>query len=229
MGYTHYYREQNEKMTDEQKNIANGLYSNLLKIIIQPESPVPAHPRTTLLALWHDYFRDPTFPGRETQFDENFHEWHTNASRDPLVYGTDEGNFMKTARKRYDLAVYATLKTVYEALHIPFSSDAGFEPDEPPDLINYAADELNSSHGIFPYEYWVFDLLCEDAGKRLAMTLAPPIPDPEETTKVWELMVFWPVSVDDLRHIAKQIEEWFYNSPKDGMYLWQPAWAITKT
>lgn len=241
MGYTHYYREQNEQMTQEQKDIANWLYANLLKIIIAPESAMTNHPRTTLLALWYDYFRDPKYPGREQQFDENFHEWHTNAARDPLVYGTDEGNFMKTARKRYDLAVYAVLKTVSDYLHIPFSSDAGFDPDEPPDLINYAAEELNSSHGIYPYEYWVFDLLCEDAGKRLAATI--PVSalgihiawtDPEEAAqtaedayKIWELMIFWPVSVDDLRHIANQIWAGYYNSPKDGMYMWQPAWAIT--
>lgn len=53
-------------------------------------------------------------------------------------------------------------------------------------------------------------------------------PDTDLVTKIWELSIFWPVSVHDLIHISWQIKQGETFSPADGMYKWQPGWAITK-
>lgn len=53
-------------------------------------------------------------------------------------------------------------------------------------------------------------------------------PDTDLVTKIWELSIFWAVSVNDLIHISEQIKQGETFSPADGMYKWQPGWAITK-
>ncbi len=216
MWYTHYLEEQHKHLTPQQKKIANALYQKILRVIIVSDNnPLPI--RTNL----YDVFID--FQKRwKDLFDENFHEWARDKEGKPILFPLDDSDgwvFTKTNRKRYDLAVYATMKTLYDAIWYGFSSDAGcvnIDESEYPSLQEYKFAELDDA---FQYDFELIQGFCDAARQELEAT--------EINTKIGNLTIEWPVNVDDLRHIATMISNWYTSSPQDGAYLGQPAWSIT--
>lgn len=148
MGYTTYFREMNNQLTQEQVGIGNNLYQTLLANIIHPGS------KKNLLEIFNEWENSPLF-------DECFHEWAKDIATG-LPYLLDNNvsaswAFCKTARKIYDLAVYATLKTLHDAYGIEFSSDG--DTESYPRLVDYATAELQTDD--FRYDYLTLESICD--------------------------------------------------------------------
>lgn len=154
MGYTLHFREMNEQLTQEQMDIGNSLYQTLLTNIIHPESQL------NLLDIFN----------RRSDvhlFEECFHEWQTGTEGQPTLFSKSKSDwgFCKTARKIYDLAVYATLKTVHDAYGIGFSSDG--DTESYPRIIDYATAELEIDK--FKYDYSKLEDICDKYFDKLSM------------------------------------------------------------
>ena len=203
-------------MSKQQIDIANALFRTLLSTIIQPA----AQYRSTILNIWNEYIISGNL-SYEPFFEENFHEYsYDPETKHPTLYGhttEDSWWFCKTARKRYDLAVYATIKAVYDGLWLEFASDWDVSAPNYLSLENYVEQELRWWK--FKYSYELMENFCTDAVKKLKDSLIPDI-------RFWELTIEAPCCVDDLRYIANEIDGWVRESPKDGMYKWQPAWKF---
>lgn len=179
MGYTAYYREMNNQLTQEQIDIGNNLYRTLLANIIHPGS------KKNLLEIFNE--------GQDsTLFDECFHEWAVDDHKLPVLFSKDDPTwaFCKTARKIYDLAVYATLKTIHDEYGIEFSYDADI--DDYPRLIDYAMNELEIDK--YKYDYLTLEEVCICFGEKL------------ENAR-WAYTRISEISEVDREYIAKNIKE----------------------
>lgn len=175
----------------------------------------------------------------ERLFDSYFHEFSWLPRNNEVALFPDVGphnaswwEFIKTAHKLYDLAVWMTLQAVKHATWVDFASDSWMHHDTPWRL--YALNEMHINGHFDINQMEQLQIIASQHIKAAAVVLPwLPIPDPEEViddeTRIGHLTIYGKANVWDLRHIADMIEKWELFSPADGMYSWQPSWVFTKS
>jgi len=96
MWYTHYFQE--KKLNKNLKNAINCLTSNLYRELLE-QIPTDSW-RLNLLQFW-------TYHNNKPCIDRYFHEYSVDSNNHICL--TDDVSFTKTARKKYDIAVFITL------------------------------------------------------------------------------------------------------------------------